>query len=130
MKKTELLHAEISEIIARSAHGDMIMIGDAGMPVPEGVKFIDLGLCEGVVAFFDVLDVVLKELYVEEAYIDLELKDNKDYYKKMYDHTGDIKINEVKHEDLKEMSKNCVAAIRTGEFTPYSNIILKSGVVF
>lgn len=51
MKKTELLHAEISEIIAKSAHGDMIMIGDAGMPVPEGVKFIDLALTEGMVHF-------------------------------------------------------------------------------
>ena len=130
MKKTELLHAEISEIIAKSAHGDMIMIGDAGMPVPEGVKFIDLALTEGMVPFFDVLDAVLKELCVEEAYIDLELKDNEEYYNEMYIHADKIKINEMKHEELKEMSKNCVAAIRTGEFTPYSNIILKSGVVF
>lgn len=131
MKKIGILNAEISKIIAESAHTDMIMIGDAGMPVPKGVKFIDLAVSEGIPGFLDVLEKVLEELHIEGAVIDLELKEkNPQYREKILKLLGDAKVEEIPHEKLKEISKNCVAAIRTGEFTPYSNIILKSGVVF
>ena len=132
MKKQGILQGEISKIIAESAHTDLIMIGDAGMPVPEGVKFIDLAVKEGVPGFLDVLEKVLEELYIEEAVIDVELKDlNPDYRKKILILIDEkVPVKEIPHEDLKKMSKSCIAAIRTGEFTPYSNIILKSGVVF
>lgn len=43
---------------------------------------------------------------------------------------GEFKLTEIPHEEVKELSKDCKAVIRTGEFTPYSNIILKSGVLF
>ncbi|PIW12307.1 MAG: D-ribose pyranase, partial [Candidatus Infernicultor aquiphilus] len=42
-------------------------------------------------------------------------------------------IEEVKfisHEELKELSKQARAIIRTGECSPYANIILISGVIF
>ncbi len=42
----------------------------------------------------------------------------------------EFELREIPHEELKEMSKECKAVIRTGEFTPYSNIILKAGVLF
>lgn len=38
MKKIGLLHKELSKVIAQLAHEDMILIGDAGMPVLEGVR--------------------------------------------------------------------------------------------
>ena len=128
MKKIGILNAEISKIIAESAHTDMIMIGDAGMPVPKGVKFIDLAVSEGIPGFLDVLEKVLEELHIEGAVIDLELKEKNPQYREKI--LKLLKVEEIPHEELKAISKNCVAAIRTGEFTPYSNIILKSGVVF
>ena len=36
----------------------------------------------------------------------------------------------IDHVDLKKMSAQCKFAIRTGEFTPYPNIILRAGVAF
>ena len=48
MKKTPLLNAELSAAIARLGHGDIIVIGDAGMPVPAGTPCIDLALTAGV----------------------------------------------------------------------------------
>ena len=43
---------------------------------------------------------------------------------------GDVKITFISHEELKGKLKECKAVVRTGEQTPYANIILKSGVVF
>ncbi|NMR96599.1 D-ribose pyranase, partial [Vibrio parahaemolyticus] len=73
MKKRGILNGELSKLIAEMGHMDMILIGDAGMPVPKGVKLIDLALVEGIPSFIEVLKAVLEDLEVEEAYIDLEL---------------------------------------------------------
>lgn len=36
----------------------------------------------------------------------------------------------VKHEELKKITRESEAIVRTGECSPYANVILKSGVVF
>ena len=40
------------------------------------------------------------------------------------------KVEFVPHTRFKEMTKECRAVIRTGETTPYANIILQSGCIF
>ena len=45
-------------------------------------------------------------------------------------HVRNIKINEVSHSDFKNLTKESKVVIRSGECSPYANIILKSGVVF
>ncbi|WP_426207408.1 RbsD/FucU domain-containing protein, partial [Pseudomonas sp. TSPC2-1] len=42
MKKTPLLNVALSRLIASLGHGDMLVIGDAGLPVPPGVASIPL----------------------------------------------------------------------------------------
>ena len=39
-------------------------------------------------------------------------------------------VEVVSHDELKRLSQGARAAVRTGEFTPYANIVLFSGVVF
>lgn len=132
MKKIGVLHGDLSKLIGEMAHHDTILIGDAGMPVPKGVDLIDLALVKGVPTFFQVLEAVLEELCVEEGIIDLEMEEvsphMKEELKKLVG--KEFELREIPHEELKEMSKECKAVIRTGEFTPYSNIILKAGVLF
>ena len=41
-----------------------------------------------------------------------------------------IKVVYVSHEKFKEQTKACRAVVRTGEATPYANIIFHSGVTF
>ena len=41
-----------------------------------------------------------------------------------------IEVSQVEHERFKALTANAVAVVRTGECTPYANIILKSGVFF
>lgn len=132
MKKIGLLHGELSKCIAQMGHGDMILIGDAGMPVPEGVPLIDLALIQGVPGFFDVLKAVLSELCVQEAVIGAEMKQVSPHIKTQLDEIvkADFELTELPHLKLKELSKDAKAVIRTGEFTPYANIILKAGVLF
>ena len=43
---------------------------------------------------------------------------------------GDIPISHIPHKDFKRRTFEAKAIVRTGEFTPYANVILISGVVF
>jgi D-ribose pyranase len=112
-------------------HTDSLTIGDCGLPIPTNVDRIDLALKYGVPTFLETLDTILEELCVEEIIIASEIKENnKDIYKEILKRFKDIKINEVSHEEFKNLTKESKAVVRTGECTPYANIILKSGVVF
>jgi D-ribose pyranase len=42
----------------------------------------------------------------------------------------EIPLRAVPHRELQEMVKAAKAVVRTGEFTPYANIVLVAGVLF
>ncbi|MBF8983176.1 D-ribose pyranase [Lutibacter sp. B2] len=139
MKKGTLLNSEISYVISKMGHTDHLTIGDSGLPIPSETKRIDLALKKGIPSFLDTLDTVLEELEVEEIIIAKEMTEvSKDLYedimKRMNELEKDkgkkITVHTISHEEFKEMTKESKAVIRTGECTPYANIILKSGVVF
>jgi D-ribose pyranase len=139
MKKGVLLNSEVSYTISKLGHGDSIVIGDSGLPIPDSCIRIDLAVSEGIPSFLDVLDAVLSEQRVEEIVLAKETKQiNPDIYQGIVSRINEIqnrenyrvKFIEVTHEEFKAMSKASKAIIRTGECTPFANILLKSGVVF
>ena len=131
MKKIGVINGPISEVIAKMGHYDMLMLGDAGLPIPPGVRRIDLALCQGVPSFIQTLRVVLSELKLQSVVVASEMQEvSPELYKKTLNELDGVEVEVVSHEELKAMSQKAVAVIRTGEFTPYANIILKSGVVF
>ncbi|OJF91603.1 D-ribose pyranase [Alkalibacterium sp. 20] len=131
MKKNGILNSEISKVLADLGHTDQIMIGDCGLPIPENVKKIDLALEIGEPKFIHVLAVLLKEMQVEKYMLAQEIKEkNPEQLKAISQFTGEIAMDWLSHEELKIQSQRVKAIIRTGEATPYSNIILQSGVIF
>ena len=131
MKKTPLLHAELSGLIARMGHGDMLVIGDAGLPIPEGPVRIDLAVTANLPRFMDVVNAVLGELCVESAVIAQELPGrNPEVDGALRAALGATPVAAVPHEAFKALTGSARAMVRTGEFSPYANVILRAGVVF
>ena len=131
MRKTKLINSEVSYTISKMGHTDSITIGDCGLPIPDGVNRIDLALKYGVPSFLETLDTILEELCVEEVIIAEEIVEkNTIIYDEILKRFENIKIIMVSHEEFENMTKSSKAVVRTGECTPYANIILKSGVVF
>ena len=129
MKKQGILNRELAGIFAKLGHTDQIVIADCGLPIPDGVTCIDLSLKIGEPSFLDVLYTVLEDLAVEKALAAQEIRDaNPAVLEQMNAHLPDIEF--VSHEQFKELSKKAKAIIRTGEATPYANVILQSGVIF
>jgi len=131
MKKIGILNSEISSVISSMGHTDMLVISDAGFPIPKDVKRIDVVIAEGFPGFFQVMEKVLMELEVEKVIIAKETqKFNLNFRDKIKDTFKDKEFEELEHIDFKELSKKAKAIIRTGEVTPYANLILVSGVTF
>ncbi|HSQ89798.1 D-ribose pyranase [Romboutsia sp.] len=131
MKKSALINSEISYVISKMGHTDSITICDSGLPIPSEVQRIDLALKKGLPTFLDTLDSVLQELQVEEVILASEIiQVSNDLYKEIIKRFENVKITTVSHEEFKNLTKSSKAIVRTGEYTPYANVILKSGVVF
>ena len=131
MKKGIVLNSQISEVIANMGHTDLLAIADCGLPIPDTSKKIDLALTKGIPGFIEAVDVVLTELEVEEAIIAKEmLEKSPDLFAKLKESLGNIPITFVTHAEFKQLTKSAKACIRTGECTPFANIILKSAPTF
>jgi D-ribose pyranase len=131
MKKGGILNADLSAVIARMGHMDTLTVGDAGLPIPDGPQRIDLVVKPGLPAFLAVVEVVLQELQVESAIVAQEMLEvSPQLHEQLVNVLGSIPINTVPHEEFKKLTAKSKAVVRTGEFTPYANVILVSGVVF
>ena len=124
MKKRGVLHNELAQLIAGLGHGDLLVIGDAGLPVPPGVRVIDLAVTLGVPGFLQVLDAVMDEMQIEGAFRACEA----DAIGAEID--ARLGTEQISHETFKVRSAAAKAVVRTGEATPYANVGLVAGVVF
>jgi D-ribose pyranase len=107
------------------------VIGDAGLPIPEGPQRIDLAVTANVPRFMEVVDAVLQELQVEGAVIAEELASRNPGVEAALRRSLDgTPVASMPHEDFKALTAKARAIVRTGEFSPYANVILRSGVVF
>ncbi|WP_322614014.1 D-ribose pyranase [Pseudomonas sp. BIC9C] len=134
MKKTPLLNIALSRLIASLGHGDKVVIGDAGLPVPPGVELIDLALTHGLPDFVSTLKVVLSEMQVESHVLAQEIFDKKPsplIALEELNGEGALGRREVlTHDQFKVLSRQARAIVRTGECQPYCNIVLVAGVTF
>lgn len=131
MKKTQVINSDISRVISQMGHFDTLSIGDAGMPVPRETEKIDLAVSNGIPSFLQVLDNVLTELEVQRVYLAEEIKEqNPAQLEAIKERFPETEIVFIPHAEMKQDLHKCHAFIRTGEMTPYSNIILESGVTF
>ena len=132
MKRTGILHAELSALVAALGHGDTLVIGDAGLPVPPGVRCIDLAVSPGVPRFQQVVNAVLSELVVEQGLANAEQVEAAPAAAAELDAAwpAGVPLERIPHQRLKAASETARAVVRTGETTPYCNLVLVAGVSF
>ena len=131
MKKAGILNKDISEIIAGMGHMDMLVISDAGLPIPKGTRRIDLAIRAGLPKFLETVEAISYELSVESIILAEETcQVSPHIWEALNSLFPDARVEFVSHSKLKDISNTATAVIRTGEFTPYANVILVSGVGF
>lgn len=133
MKKNGILNSDISRVLSYMGHTDCIAVGDCGLPIPDEVERIDLALTFGEPTFMKTLEIVATDMKVEKIILAEEIKEQNTAVLHAIEELfagQDIEVEFVSHTEFKNKTHKCKAVIRTGETTPYANIILQSGCIF
>ena len=132
MNKNCMLNSDINRVLGELGHTDRLCIGDCGLPVPAGVEKIDLALKKGIPGFWDVLEAVAENMLVEQVTVAEEMKLHcPELLEKIRRYFGTaVELRFVSHAQLKKEPQCCKAIVRTGEMTPYANIILTAACLF
>jgi D-ribose pyranase len=129
VKRGGILNAQLSGALASLGHTDLVVVCDCGLPIPDGVEVVDLAFRFGVPSFEEVLRGVLDELVVEAAVVAEEVEDaNPECHRLLESELGELEY--VLHEDLKLLAHEAKLVVRTGEASPYANVVLRCGVPF
>lgn len=129
MRADGIWHADLVRLLLDLRHHDTVVIADAGLPVPGDVPVVDLGWRRGDPRVLDVLGAVLGELVVERASLAKELQDAASRTA-LTSALDTVPIDWISHEELKAVTGVARAVVRTGDDTPFANVVLHAGVPF
>lgn len=139
MNKGHLLHPDIAHIVTKLGHFETLTVADAGLPIPLGPTRIDLALTQGVPSFRQVIEVVAAAMQIQAAHIAEEIVEhNPQAHQQLLalidrlsaEQGQEVEIFYVSHDHFKSLTQQSRAVIRTGECTPYANVIFTAGVTF
>ena len=130
MNRNKLLNAELSHAIASMGHGDLMIVCDAGFPIPSSVWRIDLAISPDVPDIETVLGPIAENLIAEKVSFAEEIVvHNKPLLGKIERLFAGAEFEPIKHETiLAQMAAKAKVIVRTGAFDPWGNILLYSGV--
>jgi D-ribose pyranase len=131
MRADGIINAQLARVLAELRHTDLLVISDSGLPVARGgPEVVDLAVVYGVPSFEAVLRAVTGEIVVEAATAAAEITEANPAGLALLEETLDCELELVAHEDFKARTARARAVVRTGEATPYANVLLRCGVPF
>jgi D-ribose pyranase len=127
VKKTGILNASLNGHISRLGHGDLVVVADCGLPIPLGTPTVDLALVFGVPRFTEVLDALCEDVVFEGCVAASEAigKTAGGWITERFP-----EVDYISHEELKDLVASAKVVVRSGEATPYANVVLRCGVPF
>jgi D-ribose pyranase len=128
MKRGGILHPGICHLLASTGHTDSFTVCDRGFPVPIGPERIDLALTDDLPRVLDVLRAIDAEFVIDRIIVAEEAERfSPAHVAQLRSLREGIVVETVPHLELKHLSQQGRATIRTGDTTPYANIIVVSG---
>jgi D-ribose pyranase len=130
MKRNGILNLPLSEAIAAMGHGDLLIVCDAGFPIPSQIPRIDLAILPDLPDLQTVLSAVAQDFIAEKVGYAAEMAENNPKLKRKVDQIfAGAEFIAVSHQQiLSELSHKAKFIVRTGAFDPWGNILLYSGV--
>lgn len=130
MNRGKSLNAELNHAIASMGHGDLMIVCDAGFPIPSTAWRIDLAITQDVPDLETVLSLLAENFIAEKvAYADNLPTNNQPLLAKVQRLFPDADHEMIPHATiLGEMAAKAKVIVRTGAFDPWGNILLYGGV--
>jgi D-ribose pyranase len=130
MKKSRILNKYLNNALADMGHGDILVICDAGFPIPDDKKRVELALEKDKPGIVEVLELVMSDFIYEACTVAEEQKAfNPRLFEQITKLSTRCAVTTVKHADfIAQMPVQAKYIVRTGAFEPWGNLALRSGV--
>jgi simple sugar transport system permease protein/D-ribose pyranase len=130
MKRGLILNSELSHAIAQMGHTDLMIVCDAGFPIPSSVWRIDLALVQDVPDLETVLAAISQAFIAEKVSYAAEMAENNPPLLEKVNRLFPASVHApIPHQQiLSEMAAKAKVIVRTGAFDPWGNILLYAGV--
>jgi len=128
MLQTGILNPHVLDLLARIRHTNTLVISDWAFPYWPEIETVDISLTHGIPTVLDVLDLLtpvfkVGRIWQAHEFVSCNPKETVGRFAKSF---GKIPLTREAHVDFKKRVPNAIGLIRTGDATPYSNIILES----
>lgn len=130
MKRTGILNAQLSGALATLGHTDLILVVDAGFPIPRDAQRVDLAIAQNLPDLRTVISLIADEIIVEGVVrADDVTSNNPKLDEWLLTRFTDAEFSTRTHADmLGELARQAKVIVRTGAFEPWGNIGLFCGV--
>lgn len=130
MKRNGILNFGLNQALAAMGHGDLMIVCDAGFPIPTQVNRVDLAIVADVPDLETVLIAISADFIAEKFGYANEMAQNNPRLKEKVDRIfAGVELVTFPHaEILTELAAKAKFIVRTGAFDPWGNIVLYSGV--
>lgn len=128
MLKTGILNPQLASLLARVRHTNTLVIADRGFPFWPGIETVDLSIVDNLPTVLQVLAAIRPNYVIGKAWMAQEfLKVNtKPVQKRFITALRGASLKFEPHMGFKKRVPNAIGLIRTGDATPYANMILES----
>src|SRR5450432_1609691 len=129
MQKTGILNPQLTSLLARVRHTNTLVIADRGFPFWPMIETVDISLVDDVPTVLQLIAAVRANHNFTLAYLAREFQKNNSAATRASFARGltGIPIKFEPHVAFKQRVPNAIGLIRTGDTTPYANVILVSG---
>jgi len=128
MLKTGILNPHVNFLLSRVRHTNTLVIADRGFPFWPTIETVDLSLVDGVPTVLQVLAALRPNFQIGRAWMAQEfLQHNPAATTAAFaDALRGIEVGHEPHVEFKKRVPLAIGLIRTGDTTPYANMILES----
>jgi D-ribose pyranase len=128
MLQTGILNPHLLDLIARIRHTNTLVIADWAFPFWPEIETVDISLTHEIPTVLDVLDVLtpvfkIGRIWQADEFVTVNTPETIERFAKSF---GNIPLTREAHVDFKKRVPQAIGLIRTGDATPYGNIIIES----
>jgi D-ribose pyranase len=123
-----ILNPAINSLLSRVRHTNTLVIADRGFPYWPEIETVDISLVDDVPRVLDVLAAIRANFNIGRAFMAEEFHGTATPQAALAYGRGfeGIPVLYETHEEFKRRVPSAIGLIRTGDTTPYANLILES----
>ena len=131
MLQQGILNPDILSLIARVRHTNTLVIADWAFPYWPEIETVDISLTHGVPTVLQVLELLKPNFKIGRVvqaseFLSHNTVETVNAFNKSFAEIPNVVIERPAHIDFKKLVPNAIGLIRTGDATPYGNILLES----